>query len=213
MIKKIIKITGASILVILIMYLGILPAIPVGNLHPNGTHKIYITSNEIHTGFFFPKEEASVFNDFVNYSDFQYSENEGLEFSFGDKDFFEKAPTWDKFTFNILIDALFIPEEGLVHIDIFDKNTVATILMKELNLNDEQFNQLVNLIKDSFQIKNGKPIVYKNLSYYKTDRFYLSKDKYSVITTCNSWTNNILKKLNITTGLISPHKWGVLWHL
>lgn len=213
MIKKIIKIVSALIVVILIIYLGLLPAIPVGNTSSYGTHKIYLTNNEVHTGFFFPKEEASIFKDFINYNDFQITENEGLEFSFGDTEFFEKVPTWDKFTFKIFVDALFFPDKGLVHVDVFDKTSIATIQMKELYLSNEQFYQLVFLIKDSFITRNGRPIVYKNLSYYHSDRFYLSKDKYSVITTCNTWTNNILKKLNIKTSLYTPHKWGVLWHL
>lgn len=212
-IKKFLISTILIAFTFLLAYLLFLPLISIGSLNSNGTHRIYISSNEIHTAFLFPKNELNGFQDFINYSDFKYQEIEGIEFSFGDVDFFEKAPTWDKFTFKIFFDALFIPDRGLMHIDLFDKRGMNNIPKVELILNDNQYSELVRLIKESFLLKNNKPILYKNLSYYQTDRFFLSKEKYFILNTCNSWTNKLLKEIGIKTAFYTPHKWGILWHL
>ena len=201
------------IILTLVIYLLVLPLVPFGILQKSGSHKIFITSNEIHTAFFIPKNEETPFDGFINYNDFKFTENLGIEISFGDIDFFEKAPTWDKFSFQIFFDALFIPDKGLMHVDVFDSKSINSIPKKEIYLNDEQFKKFVLLIKKSFVLKNSSPILYKNLSYYQTDRFYLSEEEYFVFNTCNTWTNKILKELNVKTSFFTPHKWGILWHL
>lgn len=202
------------ILVVLCVFIpyAILPLIPLGELKKNGTHVVYITSNEIHTGFMFPKNEVmelvSLLPDEMRSSNFA-----AVDFSFGDIDFFEKAPTWDKFTFSIFFDALFIPDAGLMHVDLYEKIPVDDPSFKKIHLNDDQFNSLVSFIRESFVLKDKKAIQYKELSYYGTDRFFQSNQSYHFFHTCNSWTGRGLRKIGIRTGFTTPHKWAVIYHL
>jgi uncharacterized protein (TIGR02117 family) len=199
--------------IVFALYYGILPIIGTGKISLKDKHLVYISSNEIHTAFLFPTNENNPLFTMIDLKDFKPQPIEGIEFSFGDIDFFEKAPTWDKFTFKILIDALFIPDKGLMHVDLYTVGAIAPSNFKKIYLSDDQFAKLIQFIKESFILKNGRPMLYKNLSYYGSDRFYLSTQKYHLFHTCNSWTGDALREINYRTGISTPHKWGVLNHL
>jgi len=210
---KFAKKTALILLLLSVLYSLVLPMIPIGKKANVGTHQVFITSNAIHTAFLFPKSETAPFNGFFDYQDFKIKENEGIEISFGDIDFFEKSPTWDQFNFQILIDSMLTPDTGLMHVDIYDKKSFTGVPKKELRLTDAQFSSLVTMLKNSFQQKDNRPILYKDLNYYQTDRFYIAAERYFLFNTCNTWTNHILKNINVETALFTPHKWGILWHL
>lgn len=211
--KYIVAVIGAVATVVIVVVYGIMTLISTGDLQTSGKHTVYVTSNDIHTGFLFQKDDVPELLNMLPLEEFKLKSFEGIEFSFGDTDFFEKAPTWDKFTFRIFFDALFIPDKGLVHVDLYEKFSGEDSSYKKIYLNDEQFNSLIAYIRGSFEMVNNRPILYKDLNYYGTDRFFKSTQNYHFFHTCNSWAGDGLRKIKVKTGVTTPHKWAVLMHL
>lgn len=198
----------------IIIYYGILPFIPRGSLETSGAlHTVYLTTNQIHTSFLFPKSEASDLLKFIPIDKFKVNDYEGIEISFGDKDFFVEVPTWDKVTLKVLINALFSSDKGLMHVDLFKKNPPISSDVIKIQINDDQYNKLVNYILKSFEESNNLAIIYKDYSYYGTDRFFHSTVNFHLFRTCNNWVWEALAEADIKRGMSGPHKWGILYHL
>jgi len=196
------------------IFYGVLPILPTSSTkHGHLGHTIYITSNEIHTAFLFPKNEASDFLEFLPIDQFKIKNFEGVEFSFGDKDFFTEVPTWDKLTLGVLLDSLFTAEPGLIHVDLLREIPHNSKTIIRMEIDDSQYKKLVVFILDSFKTHNKKPIIYKDYNYYGSDRFFLSPIQFHLFYTCNSWIGEALRYSGIKTGITTPHKWGILFHL
>lgn len=211
--KKKLKFALIVISITFVVMAGVLPFIPTGSLNSEEKHLIYITYSKVHTGFLIPKKDARLIIDFLPMNEFKQKEFEGIDFSFGDKDFFEKIQTWDQITLPVILDALFLPEVGLIHVDLYPKISPNHESLKKIYLSDKQFQALIKFILDSFEKQNGRALVYKTLSYYGTDRFFISTRTYHLFHTCNSWIGNGLRNIGVRTGVVTPHKWGVTFHL
>lgn len=213
MIKKIMFLISLFFLFFIVFY-GVLPFIPVGNYKPgNLIHTVYLTTNNIHSSFLFPRNEADELLRFLPLDLLQVKDFEGVEFSFGDKDFFVEVPTWDEVTFKVLIDALLSPEAGLIHVDFFENIPVSSSAVIKMKIDDSQYKKLVIFIMDSFLTKNNGPIIYKSYGHHERDFFFLSPVRFHMFNTCNSWVGKALRYAGIKTGISTPHKWGILYHL
>jgi len=187
----------------------LIPFIQVRTISPKQKdHYIYITDKGTHTAIllsynkdwkeFFPKETLPE------------GKFAGIEFSWGDKDFFEQIPTWDKLTWKVALDALFWPDKGLMHIELLEKIP----RVKAIPISNEQYKALRTFIQDSFKKDSeGKVIVRPGLTYSGTDRFFDSNETYYFLNTCNTWTAKGLRKAGLPAPVWTPHVWGIYFHL
>ncbi|MDK7354048.1 DUF2459 domain-containing protein, partial [Rothia aeria] len=57
---------------------------------------------------------------------------------------------------------------------------------------------IINSIKETIIWQNNHPIyIETNAQYGEDDAFYEANGKYSIFYTCNTWTNNVLKKAGL----------------
>jgi uncharacterized protein (TIGR02117 family) len=65
---------------------------------------------------------------------------------------------------------------------------------KKISISKQQYSRLVAYIHASFVIKNKQYcVIPNNANYGNTDAFYDANGRYSLATTCNTWTNSALK--------------------
>ncbi|WP_257086998.1 DUF2459 domain-containing protein [Sphingobacterium sp. E70] len=80
-------------------------------------------------------------------------------------------------------------------------------------INAEQYRALVKYIYDSLDLHEGKPILVEtDAQYDDADAFYEAKGAYSMFYSCNTWTNNALKKADMPAGVWATLDKGILSH-
>jgi len=81
-------------------------------------------------------------------------------------------------------------------------------------INEHQLIRIQESILNDFQLKNKKEfILIEGYSYGSNDAFYEAKGSFSCFKTCNTWTNQTLKKAEIKTAIWTPFDSGILKHL
>lgn len=199
-----------------LLILFIVPAlIPIGSSDPKPEMEIYLISNEIHTDIVLPvKNQVFDWETFLNPNDFKNRPVKWIEFGWGDRRFYFEMPTWNKFTFSLAADALFTPDTAVMHVNYLDDLPVNYTSARKITVSYETYKKIVDAVKKSFVLKNGKPILIPGKSYSETDNFYEGVGEFSLMRTCNVWTSEILSEADLRHPLWSPTKYGlnVMWY-
>ncbi|EQC49085.1 hypothetical protein M899_2685 [Bacteriovorax sp. BSW11_IV] len=198
-----------TLFIMIALIFGVLPLIGRPNkaapLSQISQNDIYITYNDIHTAITLKKEDAG---HLINYFDKNLSERAAfIEFSFGDRDFFLQAPTWDKVTASLIAKALFLPKKGIMHVDFMQTLPQQAV---KISLSRPQLAQIKSALTNSFILENERAVEIKNYSCYGSDRFYFSSLNYHLFFTCNNWTANILNDAKVQKSYFTPYKNSVL---
>jgi uncharacterized protein (TIGR02117 family) len=208
-------ILGFVILYILLSF--ILSLIPVNN-NFNDTFngiEIYILSNNVHTDLVLPvRNEFYDWSRKIKYSDAIANDNtvQYLAFGWGDKGFYLETPTWADLKFKTAFKAAFFLGTSAMHVTFYTTLQEGK-LCKKLTISPVQYQRLINYIEQSFQEDSvGNFIHILGHSYGNYDAFYQAKKTYNLFFTCNTWTNQALKKAGIKTALWTPIDKGILWH-
>jgi uncharacterized protein (TIGR02117 family) len=131
-------------------------------------------------------------------------------FGWGDKEFYTTTPEWSDLRFTTAFNALFIRTEGALHVtyysDLFENDRSIRLFV-----NEEQFTSLQLFIHESFLMKDTKVILLEDIAYGRYDRFYDAKYAYSLFYTCNTWTNQALKKTGMPACVWTPFDKGILY--
>ena len=73
----------------------------------------------------------------------------------------------------------------------------------------------MHYVLESLETKDDKePILIQTTAQYgNTDAFYEALGSYSMLYSCNTWTNNALKKANLPSGIWTVFDKGILrWY-
>lgn len=224
MLKRIIKIFFKSIL-ILFGSIGIyliaaftLSHITINNSFTNAEQeiKLFIVSNDVHTDIIVPAKtrykDWSL--DFLkNTFDVKDSSFSYIAFGWGDKGFYLYTPSWDDLTFSTAFKAAFGLSESAMHVRYMKKQNSKKENCAEINIDAAHYKKLVSLIENSFEKKENTYIKIDHPGYGNHDRFYEAKGTYSLFKTCNVWTNNVLKEINVKVACWSPFAKGLIGSL
>lgn len=213
---------GASLLGLTLLYVLIallLSLIPVNTREPVATTgvEIYITTNGVHADFTVPVANATIdWRNYLNLQDYKGA-NESFRyvaFGWGDKGFYLHTPQWSDLTFSTAVNAILLPSPTAMHVTYFRQAPAVGEDSHRLYLSQEQYQQLVRYIQNSFeQTEDGNIMLIKNAGYSTHDNFYEAKGSYSFLYTCNNWVNEGLKKIGIKTAVWTPFDKGIMHHL
>lgn len=180
------------------------------------TEEIYILTNGVHTDIVVPvksemfdwSKEIPFENTLSKRSDFKY-----LSVGWGDKGFYLDTPTWADLKFSTAFKAAFWLSESAMHCTFYDQMTVGKDC-KRIMITKDQYSRLINFIKDKFdRDSQGKVILIPTDAVYgRNDAFYDAKGRYSFLDTCNTWTNEGLKKSGQKAALWTPTDFGIFQH-
>jgi len=169
---------------------------------------IYIASNGVHTDIIIP---VSYLNKYPKNNLNLNTSTRFVAFGWGDKGFFLNTPTWGDLTFSTAVNAVFLKSPTAMHVTEY-KSIGAH--WKKVMINDYQLISIEKNILDTFQLKESNQFIkIEGYTYGNNDTFYEANGNYTCLNTCNTWTNNILKKAFIKTAIWTPFDSGILKHL
>ena len=215
--KKFFKLTGITLLTITLSYLVlafILQNIFIGEPKTKDATKFeaYVSSSEIHTEFVFPVSN-SLFNWTelipVNAVTTIFSDPKYISIGWGNRDFFFNMKTWDEIKWGVVLKAVFLPGESVLHVEYL-KELSDSSEVYPLYLSKEDYIKLVMFIKNYFVLdEKGEVKKISDYSYYETDKFFKSHHTYHMFDTCNMWTQKGLEAINARRPLWTPFKYGI----
>lgn len=210
-----ISITG--ILVFLLLYIGfafLFSAITSGNVAKDQPITIYVKSNGVHTDIVLPVQHPIIKWDSV----FSFTHTKSgdtlaryVAIGWGDKGFYLNTPTWADLTFSTAFKAVTGLGSTALHVTYY-QTIQEGALCKRFTVNEQNYQHLTNYILQSLQLnEQGKAIWIKTDAVYgETDAFYEARGHYSLLHTCNTWTNNALKSCRQRACIWTPFDKGVL---
>ncbi len=214
--KLIFKIVGVSILFIL-LYLGveyITSSINVAaEKSTNKTVTIYIQTNGVHTDLVLPvknetydwRNQIDIATTKSNDSNAQY-----VAIGWGDKGFYLETPSWAELKISTAAKAAFGLSSTAMHCT-FHNHISESEHRKKIEISTEQYQRLIAFINNSFQWENGKTIlVDTEVRYDDYDTFYEATGRYSMLRTCNTWTNQALKSAGLKACYWAAFEKGIM---
>lgn len=178
---------------------------------------IFIRQSAVHTDLVLPVKTAD--------SDWSkklpYSNNRGMDsnyrfvaFGWGDKGFYLNTPTWGDLTFSTAFKAAFGLGTSAVHVTYFEDLKANDSTCIRIWITPKQHRELLKYIEATFvESTNGEfCFIPSNAISGNSDAYYDAKGRYSLFTTCNSWTNGGLKAAGQKAALWSPFAGGIFCH-
>lgn len=189
--------------------------IPTGELKSEGELYIYVKSNGVHTDLCFPVETSFFdWKTFVPLRHFpKVSSPHFISIGWGDKGFFLDTPEWSDLTFNTAFNAAFLKSGTAMHVTYQMPEPYISDQCAKVFINQSEYEILIDYVKKSFQLTNGKVNLIPNKGYWCHDNFYEANGNYHLFNTCNAWTNNALKLAGIKTGFFALSAHGIMSHL
>jgi len=169
---------------------------------------VFVSSNGIHTDIIIPIENIDEHT--LNNLQLKPTTNY-VAFEWGDKGFYLDTPTWGDLTFSTAFKAVFLKSDTAMHITEYSEISSPWI---NVNVCLLQLEILNNSFAETFQIdSNYNFLKIEGYTYGNNDAFYEANGNYTCLKTCNTWTNQVLKKAEIKTAIWTPFDSGILKHL
>ena len=175
---------------------------------------IYVLSNGVHTDLVLPSKHAlKDWNAFFRETFEKTNVREGkfTAFGWGDKGFYLETPTWADLKFSTAMKAMFFLGESAMHVSFYDTMHEHEYC-KKIVLSKVAYMRLCAYIHESFKTANDKFLLIPGASYGHNDVFFEAQGSYSFAYTCNSWTNEGLKKAGVRTSLWTLFDKPILHH-
>ena len=117
-----------------------------------------------------------------------------IGYGWGSKEFYLHCPTWNDLTYRAVYNATKKDNEVLMHVK---RNLVRMEDWVAIPITKYQWNDLHKNISKSFELDSNAARIFVADGYGSNDSFYEAQGSYSLNYTCNSWTNDMLKKSGI----------------
>ncbi len=186
--------------------------------------EIYITSNGFHTDivipipsqtniqipFFESLKKDSISNSYLKEPNLY----KWLSIGWGDKGFYNESYNGNFPTVFSCLNAALLPSPTLMHLDFYKNDLRENKDCKKIKLKRSEYDNLLQHIMSSFRTINKNEFTRLPQKGYSTsDYFFEAKGSYHLFYTCNSWTNEGLKKANQKTAHFAPFAQTILYHL
>ncbi|MGJ1190360.1 TIGR02117 family protein [Sphingobacterium siyangense] len=221
--KKILKVFGYIILGLLsfcVLYIVAEYSLsrisaPTKNIDEEKTIQVFVQSNGIHTDIVLP-----VVNEEMDWSQlFPYGNTVGkhsgyryVGIGWGDKGFYLDTPEWKDLKASTAFVAAFGLGESAMHVTYYN-SVQQDELCFAYQISRSQYRNLIKYIEDSLDRNQAETILVKtDAQYGDSDAFYEAKGSYSMFYSCNTWTNNALKKAAMPAGIWATLDKGILSH-
>ncbi|MNK18555.1 hypothetical protein D3C87_367630 [compost metagenome] len=176
------------------------------------TEIIYLSTNGIHSDVILPIhhplkdwEETLDMEKALAVDTFQTH----LKFGWGDKNFFLRTKEWSDMEVGTVLNTVFGRGPGAMHLILCTPKDLNKTNLVELRLSKRQYRKLCAFIHRSFQFEDGKAKVIVDHPYGTYDFFYDSSIEYNMTYTCNTWTNNALKRAGQKACVWTPFKGAI----
>lgn len=150
---------------------------------------IYLVSHGWHAGIVILRADISesIWPATVGFSDAQY-----LEIGWGDRDYYQTPDPH----LGLLLKAALLPTASVLHIVGFNEPVQTYFSYSEIikiELSSAGFENLTHTIAASFAMDEAGNTISLGPGLYGNSRFYLSRETYHLLNTCNVWTARVLQ--------------------
>lgn len=169
---------------------------------------IYLISNGVHTDIVMPmKSEVYDWHRVVNplfTRSGQAAEYVGI--GWGDRGFYLESPTWADLKPSTAFKAITGLGGSAMHVTFYANAPYEHADSIRIQLTAAEYERLIEDILPSFKFdpETHQPILIKNAHYHESDIFYEANGRYTLFHTCNTWTNNRLKKSGLKAVVWTP---------
>jgi len=177
---------------------------------------IFVMSNGVHTDVVLPVRHekmdwSSVFpfeNTIGKNSNRQY-----VGIGWGDKGFYLNTPKWEDLKLSTAMVAILGLGETALHVTYY-KRVQEDELCYKVMISQQQYKMIGDYILGSLNTDlAGKPVCIETTAQYgQDDAFYEAEGAYSLFFSCNTWTNKMLKKAGLPSGVWTVLDKGILRH-
>ncbi|MNJ82614.1 hypothetical protein D3C87_00160 [compost metagenome] len=203
----------AFICMYILIFLSLSPfTVSVEETNDPKTEIIYVSSNGIHSDVILPIrhplmnwESTLSMHQMLSVDTFQTH----LKFGWGDKNFFLRTKEWSDMEVGVVLNTVFGRGPGAMHLILCTPKDLDKTGLVEIHLTKKQYQKLCVFIKRSFLFENGKAQVIEKHPYGTYDFFFDSSIEYNMTYTCNTWTNNALKRAGQKMGIWTPFKGAI----
>ncbi len=223
--KKVIRvILKATLLLVVAVALYLLAAVlgtwvTTGKLSTQTTAKdsvnIYVVSNGLHTDFVVPLHHASKdWRPHFQSSRFlPYHQHRFVSFGWGDQAFFLNSTKQGFPGLGTTLKTVLWPTKSLMHVYFYRNINPKADRVYPLSVSTAQYQALTKFILDSFVTKSDQQFRYVAPGYGRNDFFFAAHRTYHLFFTCNNWTNQGLKSMDIRSGIWTPFEQGIVPHI
>jgi len=204
--------------IVLLYFTGsaVLSVIPTGSGEETGSViPVFVVSNGVHTDLVLPvRNELYDWSKNIRFEHTKASDSsrKWVSFGWGDKGFYLETPSWADLKASTAFNAAFSLGTTAMHTEFHNrlKENDHCVAMR---LHPDQYRKLVAFISGSFQKDStGRVIpIHTRAVYGKHDAFYEALGAYSMLKTCNTWTNQALKAAGQKACLWTPWDKGILY--
>lgn len=186
-------------------------SIKVGNLNNGGEITMFVRSNGVHTDVCFPSQ-SSLFDwkEFICMDDFPKNDSfDYISIGWGDKGFFLDTPTWAELKTSTALNAVFLPSSTAMHVAYSEKPKESETCIP-VRISKKKYLKMIQFIQSSFEQKRSRINLIKDKGYSIHDNFYEANGSYHLFRTCNSWTNEVLRKGEVYTSFYAFFPDGIM---
>ncbi len=172
-----------------------------------GGIEVVVMDNGVHTDLALPlKTDVIDWRTYLRPEDFAGANPNFTHaaFGWGNRKFYMETPEWKDLDLDVALSAAFGFGKSAMHVYYLRQAPRASQKNIVLKLSETQYRHLVTYILDSFKQENGQVMLIKNKGYTSTDNFYEANGSFSLLKTCNGWTNSGLKAAGIKTVFWAP---------
>lgn len=177
--------------------------------------QVYVKSNGVHTDIVLPVVTGVI--DWSSLFPYENTVGKKIDYAYvgigwGDKGFYLDTPEWKDLKASTAFVAAFGLGESAMHVTYY-RAIQEDDLCYGYKISPQQYQHLVEYIYESLDLQEGKAmLVETDAQYDDADAFYEAKGAYSMLYSCNTWTNNALKKGGMPAGIWATLDKGILSH-
>ena len=166
---------------------------PVHGLYPPGEGEsvasVWVVSHGWHTGIVVRKQDVpdGLWPQLRDFADFHF-----VEVGWGERDFY-MAPAG---TSGMALRAALLPSSSVLHVAGFGgpvERDFAASEIVEIRLSRRGLEKLAAFIGDAYAKDEAGAVIRLGPGQYPQSRFYLARETYHVLKTCNTWTAKALR--------------------
>lgn len=134
-----------------------------------------------------------------------------IAFGWGDQGFYLNTPEWKDLRPGVAFRAAFGLSTSAMHTTYIHR-PVPSERAHRFQVSREQYVNVVDYVLSGFAMgADGQPdLIDHSVRYNDRDAFYEGAGRYSMFTTCNSWTNSGLKAAGLPSCVWTPFEGGLM---
>lgn len=203
---------GLSLLVLLLALAAGLGAIVPQPLFASreaageGTRRILVLSNPIHTDIAIPVDAESLARfPFLGEAGVPVSDGAArwILFGRGGRSFYLETPTWAALKPLPLLRGLTL-DRAVLHVDVVGALAEPSPTVQGFDIGPAGYKRLLDMIAESFATRDGRVVPVPDVRYGQNDRFFEATGWFTALAGCNTWTARGLRAAGLRTGLWNP---------